>query len=86
LVANDLWAQPVGGRLHSAPSSTAGKAVTEKNSPPARWCSTNTGDACLLDIADQLAARLARDGDPEPIHPEETDTSFANRMEGPLSH
>ena len=28
--------------------------------------STETGDAWLLDPSDQLAARLARDGDPEP--------------------
>jgi hypothetical protein len=34
--------------------------------------STETGDAWLLDPADQLAARLARDGEPEPIHIEET--------------
>ena len=51
--------------------------------------STETGDAGLLDIADQLAAPLARDGDPEPIHLEETDTRFAigwkghYRIEGP---
>ena len=51
--------------------------------------STETGDAWLLDPADQLAARLARDGDPEPIHIEETDATFAigwkgrYRIEGP---
>src|SRR4030095_5465169 len=51
--------------------------------------STDTSDAWLLDITDQLAARLARDGDPEPISLEETDTSFAiewkghYRIEGP---
>jgi len=39
--------------------------------------STDTGDAWLLDPADHLAARLARDGDPEEIYFEETDTSFA---------
>ena len=39
--------------------------------------STDTGDAWLLDVTDHLAARLARDGDPEPIYLEETDTSFA---------
>ena len=44
--------------------------------------STDTGDAWLLDITDQLAARLARDGDPEPIHLEETDTSFAIEWKG----
>ena len=51
--------------------------------------STKSGDAWLLDPSDQLAARLARDGDPEPIHIEETDTTFAigwkghYRIEGP---
>jgi hypothetical protein len=39
--------------------------------------STDIGDAWLLDPADQLAARLARDGDPEPVHIEENDTTFA---------
>ena len=40
-------------------------------------------------LPDQLAARLARDGDPEPIHIEENDTTFAigwkgrYRIEGP---
>jgi len=51
--------------------------------------STETGDAWLLDARDHLAARVARDGDPEPIHIEETDTTFAiawkgqYRIEGP---
>src|SRR5947209_2581219 len=39
--------------------------------------STETGDAWLLDPGDRLAARLARDGESEPIHIEETDTTFA---------
>src|SRR3981189_2907279 len=39
--------------------------------------STETGDAWLLDPADRLAARLARDGENEPIHIEETDTTIA---------
>jgi hypothetical protein len=34
--------------------------------------STETGDAWLLDPSDQLAARLARDGDSESFHIEET--------------
>ena len=43
----------------------------------------------LLDPSDQLAARLARDGDAEPIRIDETDTTFAigwnghYRIEGP---
>jgi hypothetical protein len=47
------------------------------------------GDAWLLDPADRRAARLARDGEREPIHIEETDTTFAigwkgrYRIEGP---
>ena len=51
--------------------------------------STETGDAWILDVTDHLAARLTRDGDPELIHLEETDASFAigwrgqYRIEGP---
>jgi hypothetical protein len=51
--------------------------------------STDTGDAWLLDPPDQLATRLARDGDPEPIHIEESDSTFTigwkgrYRIEGP---
>ena len=47
--------------------------------------STDTGDAWLLDPADHLAARLARDGDPEPIYFEETDTNFAIGWRGNYS-
>jgi hypothetical protein len=39
--------------------------------------STDTGDAWLLDPEDRLAARLARDGDPDDVYFEETDTQFA---------
>jgi hypothetical protein len=51
--------------------------------------STETGDAWLLDPSDRLAARLARDGDPESIAVKETDTSFqiawpgSYRLDGP---
>ena len=51
--------------------------------------STQTGDAWLLDPADRLALRLAKDGSNEAIHIEETDTTFAiawkgrYRLEGP---
>jgi hypothetical protein len=44
--------------------------------------STDTGDAWLLDPVDHLAARLARDGDPEELYFEETDTSFAIGWKG----
>jgi hypothetical protein len=44
--------------------------------------STETGDAWLLDPADSLAARVARDGDPEHISFEETDTNFAIGWKG----
>jgi hypothetical protein len=44
--------------------------------------STETGDAWLLDPADRLAARLARDGESEPIHIEETDSTFAIGWKG----
>jgi hypothetical protein len=44
--------------------------------------STDTGDAWLLDPEDHLAARLARDGDPEEVYFEETETRFAIRWKG----
>jgi hypothetical protein len=44
--------------------------------------STETGDAWLLDWEDGLAAQLARDGDPEPIHIEETDANFTIEWKG----
>ncbi len=39
--------------------------------------STGTGDAWLLDPTDHLAVRPARDGDGEPVHIKDTDTTFA---------
>ena len=51
--------------------------------------STATGDAWLLDRSDLLAVRLARDGEVEPVHIEDTDTAFAigwtgrYRIDGP---
>ena len=44
--------------------------------------STDTGDAWILDPADQLAARLARDGDPLGIYIEETETNYAIGWQG----
>ena len=44
---------------------------------PLALFSTDTGDAWMLDAEDHLAVRLARDGNPEDIHFEETATSFA---------
>jgi hypothetical protein len=44
--------------------------------------SSDTGDAWIIDRDDHLALRLARDGDPEPFHIEETDTSFAIDWKG----
>jgi hypothetical protein len=49
---------------------------------PLALFSTETGDAWLLDPADHLAARVARDGDPEPLHFEETETNFAIEWKG----
>ena len=51
--------------------------------------STDTGDAWLLDPSDHFAARLARDGDPEPVDIRETETTYVvdwpgkYRIEGP---
>jgi hypothetical protein len=44
--------------------------------------STQTGDAWILDPADQLAARLAYDGDPLALYIEETDTNYAIGWQG----
>jgi hypothetical protein len=44
--------------------------------------SSATGDAWLLDRDDHLALRLARHGDAEPFHIEETATSFAIDWKG----
>ena len=59
---------------------SAGQPITMGASLPS--ASTDTGDAWLLDPSDQLAARLARDGDPEPIRIEENDTAFAIDWKG----
>jgi len=49
---------------------------------PLALFSTDTGDAWLLDAEDHLAVRLARDGDPDNVHFEETDTQFAIGWKG----
>ena len=49
---------------------------------PLMFFSTQTGDAWMLDPSEHLAARLARDGDPEPIEFQETDTDFAIGWKG----
>jgi hypothetical protein len=46
---------------------------------------TETGDAWLLDPVDRLAARLARDGDSDPIDIEETDTTLAIGWKGAIA-
>jgi hypothetical protein len=44
--------------------------------------STETGDAWIIERDDHLALRLARDGDQEPFHIEETDSSLAIDWKG----
>ena len=44
--------------------------------------STDTGDAWILDPADQLAARLARDGDPLAVYVEESESKYAIGWQG----
>jgi hypothetical protein len=44
--------------------------------------STATGDAWLFDPADFLAARISREGDPEDLFFEESDTDFAIGWKG----
>ncbi len=47
--------------------------------------SSETGDAWLIDRDDRLALRLGSQGDLEPFHIEETDTSFAIDWKGHYS-
>src|SRR5207249_2149831 len=70
--------------MRSATFSGVPPAMTGASSPSVNLSlfSTETGDAWLLDPADQFATRLARDGDPEPVHIEETDTTFAIGWKG----
>src|SRR6266480_107714 len=44
--------------------------------------SSETGDAWIIDRDDHLALQLVRQGDPEPFHIEETDSSFAIDWKG----
>src|SRR6266446_5971809 len=44
--------------------------------------SSETGDAWMIDRDDHLALQLVRQGDPEPFHIEETDSSFAIDWKG----
>lgn len=39
--------------------------------------SAESGDAWLLDVSDQLATPIARDGDPLPVHIEESETNLS---------
>jgi hypothetical protein len=57
----------------------AGRFVTVG---PLALFSTETGDAWLLEPKDHLAARLAKDGDPEDLYFEETHVSYAINWKG----
>ena len=70
------------GSLHPKQNKTAQHDGRVVNFGQLDLFSTDTGDAWLLDVTDQLAAPLARDGDPETIHLEETDTTFAIGWKG----
>jgi hypothetical protein len=65
--------------IQSRATEHVGRLVTVG---PVVLFSTETGDAWLLDPADHLAARVARDGDPEELYFEETDSSFAIGWKG----
>jgi hypothetical protein len=49
---------------------------------PLVFFSTQTGDAWMLDRSERLAARLAREEDPEPIDLQETETHFTIGWKG----
>ena len=68
-------------RLAKAIKSIQGRAAEHDGRlvtlGPLVFFSTETGDAWMLDPSEQLAARLARSGDPELIDFRETDTNYA---------
>ena len=49
---------------------------------PLVFFSTDTGDAWMLEPAEQLAARLAVGGDPLSVHIEETETNYTIGWQG----
>jgi len=49
---------------------------------PLVFFSTDSGDAWILEPAEQLATRLAVGGDPLPVHIQETETNFAIGWQG----
>lgn len=67
------------GYIQGRAAERDGRLVTVS---PLVLFSTATGDAWLLDPSDHLAARIARDGDPEELYFEETDTRFAIGWKG----
>ena len=73
-------------RLAKAIKSIQGRAAEHNGRfvslGPLVFFSTETGDAWMLDPSEQLAARLARSGDPEPIDFRETDTNYAIGWKG----
>src|SRR5712691_2071753 len=86
--SNVDWASgTLRARLSNSPTKSVTSSAAERDG---RWVtvgslalfSTDTGDAWLLDPEDHLAARLARDGDPEDVYFEETDTRFAIGWKG----
>jgi hypothetical protein len=73
-------------RLAKAIKSIQGRAAEHDGRlvtfGPLVFFSTETGDAWMLDPSEQLAARLARSGDPEPVDFRETDTNYALSWKG----
>ena len=67
------------GRIQHRAAEHNGRIV---NIGPLVLFSTLTGDAWILDPADQLAARLAYNGDPLDLHVKETDTNYAIGWQG----
>lgn len=61
-------------RIQRLAAANDGRVVTLG---PLVLFSTVSGDAWVLDTVDHLATPLAREGDPLPVHVEETDTTFA---------
>src|SRR3954447_19321863 len=83
--ASESWKAVVfGWPTRCAISSTGPPTTTDALSRLVSWSlfSTETGDGWLLDRTDFLAARLARNGEAEPIQIVETAATFAIEWKG----
>ena len=72
----ESWKAPLPQFIEELYYKRFGKTV------PDSVISIDSGDAWILDPADDLATRIAENGAPRPVHIEETETNFAVGWQG----